>query len=288
MEKSKPVNIYYWYHKEQPITGSLFYAIEYTLFLNNFSIPSTFYFLIPLTIKKPNLEKLLRTKYSTQYIEKILNSTKILYLSEYFKIFPKINKEQHLYICQDTLWDLRELIPIGKKYLICNREFQSLSKQKQQFFIKCQKSETFSFWYETLPQKIPNQNSLQNIRYSLKLGTQFFIEPNKIIRTKENKIVGEPQKGIINQRALTFEDISINYYPKEFIYYQREFEENNRSVIEAYFYNIPFTIKKNPQNRKDSMPERLQNPQNFHLYQDELINTIKDNYDKESMFYFNK
>ena len=68
-------------------------------------------------------------------------------------------------------------------------------------------------------------------------------------------------------------------------YHRRNFEENNRAVIEAKFYNIPFKeitkINSNhndsndSNNYNDSLQDRKENPKDYILTKDDkLINEL--------------
>ena len=67
-------------------------------------------------------------------------------------------------------------------------------------------------------------------------------------------------------------------------YHRRNFEENNRAVIEAKFYNIPFKeitkINSNQNNNdyidhNDSLQDRKENPKDYILTKDDkLINEL--------------
>ena len=63
-------------------------------------------------------------------------------------------------------------------------------------------------------------------------------------------------------------------------YYKRPFEENNRSIVEAAFYNIKFKIIDNEAKNKEdgyeynhSLFERYHNPNKFQLSRDDFFNT---------------
>ena len=222
----------------------------------------------------------------------------------------KINVDKSLFICQNTVHDsiLSDLIlnkpeNFGAKYFICNREFNSLSPSHKSIWKNLSIVENSKFLYESPKQNILSQNSEQ---YSLKLGVDLFWKKEHIKKykkyLKENHLynfgilqTGEPYNSNersfftwIDDETLGYEQFHLYMLWDSIHYHRRNFEENNRAVIEAKFYNIPFKeiskinskhidhIDRNDRNdRNDSLQDRKENPKDYILTKDDkLINEL--------------
>ena len=237
----------------------------------------------------------------------------------------KIQTTKSLFISQNTVHDclLKDLLNnnperFGQKYFICNRNFKSLSISHQGIWQKLQKQKDSLFLVELpeqepkLLEKEPRSNILQ---YNLKLGTQWFWSKDIIKAYKKQNqdiqkgnilLTGQPPVNNFNGYERSFfswldtdttenpENLNSSYdrFTPYMIwdaihYYKRPFEENNRSIIEAAFYNIKFkTIDTNDESKNEdtnskneeyeygyahSLFERHINPNKFHLSSDDFL-----------------
>ncbi len=219
----------------------------------------------------------------------------------------KIKTDKSLFISQNTIHDgiLGDLIinkpeNFGEKYFICNREFDSLSPSHKLIWEKLSTIENSKFLYESLKQNIPSQNSK---RYSLKLGVDLFWKKEHIKKykkyLKEKHLynfgilqTGEPYNSNersfftwIEDNTFGYEQFHLYMLWDSIHYYRRGFEENNRAIIEAKFYNIPFkeitkiNSNQNDHNHyndhNDSLQDRKENPKDYILTKDDkLINEL--------------
>ena len=200
----------------------------------------------------------------------------------------------------------------GQKYFICNRNFKSLSISHQGIWQKLQTQKDSLFLVE-LPEQEPkllenNQNRSNILQYNLKLGTQWFWgkdiikaykKQNQGIQKGHNNILltGQPPVNNFNTSGTgtqsffswldtdTEEKLESSYdrFTPYMIwdaihYYKRPFEENNRSIIEAAFYNIKFKIIDTEAKNKEhecgyahSLFERYHNPNKFQLSSDDFL-----------------
>ena len=234
----------------------------------------------------------------------------------------KIQTTKSLFISQNTVHDclLKDLLNnnperFGQKYFICNRNFKSLSISHQGIWQKLQTQKDSLFLVE-LPEQEPkllenNQNRSNILQYNLKLGTQWFWgkdiikaykKQNQGIQKGHNNILltGQPPvnnftSGTGTQSFFSWLDTdteeklesSYDRFTPYMIwdaihYYKRPFEENNRSIIEAAFYNIKFKIiDTEAKNKEDgyghecgyahSLFERYHNPNKFQLSSDDFL-----------------
>lgn len=383
----KNIGIFYRYNKYRPISGSMFYALEYyftlmdtverenqdnLLFgkdLNETEI--TLYWIFPkkLISTKEQKEKfrtrLLRlaaAKYPLTYkwtkigyspnepksrtsINKILGALEetslkglkglnqsdkdsILDLNKkldsYFKNIKiitemdllKVQADKSLFISQNTVHDgmIYDLIiegndSFGKKYFICNREFQAMIGTDQNKWKKLTTNKDSKFLYELSRQIIDSENKDNQERYSLKLGTQWFWSKdiirkykkylkNNHIKFEEIMKTGSPVvQSQSNNSYFDWIDDELNSYGynqfhlymiwSSIHYYKTGFDENNRSIIESNFYNIPFKIIEDNkpmteykqeqyiESLNDSLQGRKENPNNYILTKDDkLINEL--------------
>ena len=228
----------------------------------------------------------------------------------------KIQTTKSLFISQNTVHDclLKDLLNnnperFGQKYFICNRNFKSLSISHQGIWQKLQKQKDSLFLVE-LPEQEPKLLEKQRsniLQYDLKLGTQWFWskdiikaykKQNQDIQKGNNNILltGQPPvnnftSGTGTQSFFSWLDTdteeklesSYDRFTPYMIwdaihYYKRTFEENNRSIIEAAFYNIKFKIiDTEAKNKEDgygyahSLFERYHNPNKFQLSSDDFL-----------------
>ena len=230
----------------------------------------------------------------------------------------KIQTTKSLFISQNTVHDclLKDLLNnnperFGQKYFICNRNFKSLSISHQGIWQKLQKQKDSLFLVE-LPEQEPKLLEKQRsniLQYDLKLGTQWFWgkdiikaykKQNQGIQKGHNNILltGQPPvnnftsgTGTGTQSFFSWLDTdteeklesSYDRFTPYMIwdaihYYKRPFEENNRSIIEAAFYNIKFKIiDTEAKNKEDgygynhSLFERYHNPNKFQLSSDDFL-----------------
>ena len=209
----------------------------------------------------------------------------------------KINVDKSLFICQNTIHDsiLSDLIlnkpeNFGAKYFICNREFDSLSPSHKSIWKNLSTVENSKFLYESPKQNILSQNSE---RYSLKLGVDLFWKKEHIKKykkyLKENYLhnfgilqTGEPYNSDersfftwIDDETFGYEQFHLYMVWDSIHYHRRNFEENNRAVIEAKFYNIPFKeitkINSNHNDHYDSLQDRKENPKDYILTKDDKL-----------------
>ena len=240
---------------------------------------------------------------------KIISETDLLKIQTTKSLFISQNTV-HDCLLKDLLNNNPERF--GQKYFICNRNFKSLSISHQGIWQKLQKQKDSLFLVE-LPEQEPkllenNQNRSNILQYDLKLGTQWFWskdiikaykKQNQDIQKGHNNILltGQPPVNNFNtsgtgtQSFFSWLDTdteeklesSYNRFTPYMIwdavhYYKRPFEENNRSIIEAAFYNIKFKIIDNGvKNKEDgygynhSLFERHNNPNKFHLSSDDFL-----------------
>ena len=228
----------------------------------------------------------------------------------------RIQTTKSLFISQNTVHDclLKDLLNnnperFGQKYFICNRNFKSLSISHQGIWQKLQKQKDSLFLVE-LPEQEPKLLEKQRsniLQYDLKLGTQWFWskdiikaykKQNQDIQKGNNNILltGQPPvnnftSGTGTQSFFSWLDTdteeklesSYDRFTPYMIwdaihYYKRPFEENNRSIIEAAFYNIKFKIIDTEAKNKEhecgyahSLFERYHNPNKFQLSSDDFL-----------------
>lgn len=204
----------------------------------------------------------------------------------------KIKTDKSLFISQNTVHDciLKDLVTttnnFGKKYFILNRCFNDISSSHKRDWQKIIANQNDVFLYELDQQKIvPTSNN--QIQYSLKLGTEWFW-PKDILNVykkcygiKEKVQTGEPDYTNLLSRPLNFDFLDTSYENfrpymvwKEILYNKREFEENNRAIIEAYFYDIPFTIineYNDKTNKTDSIYTRNISPESYYLNDNDFL-----------------
>ena len=245
---------------------------------------------------------------------KIISETDLLKIQTTKSLFISQNTV-HDCLLKDLLNNNPERF--GQKYFICNRNFKSLSISHQGIWQKLQTQKDSLFLVE-LPEQEPkllenNQDRSNILQYDLKLGTQWFWskdiikaykKQNQDIQKGNNNILLTGQPPVNNftsgtgtqsffswldtDTAETTENIeNLNSSYDRFIpymiwdavhYYKRPFEENNRSIVEAAFYNIKFKIMDNEvKNKEDgyeynhSLFERHNNPNKFHLSGDDFL-----------------
>ena len=228
----------------------------------------------------------------------------------------RIQTTKSLFISQNTVHDclLKDLLNtnperFGQKYFICNRNFKSLSISHQGIWQKLQTQKDSLFLVE-LPEQEPKLLEKQRsniLQYDLKLGTQWFWskdiikaykKQNRDIQRGNNNILltGQPPvnnftSGTGTQSFFSWLDTdteeklesSYDRFTPYMIwdaihYYKRPFEENNRSIIEAAFYNIKFKIIDTEAKNKEyecgyahSLFERHNNPNKFQLSSDDFL-----------------
>ena len=235
---------------------------------------------------------------------KIISETDLLKIQTTKSLFISQNTV-HDCLLKDLLNNNPERF--GQKYFICNRNFKSLSISHQGIWQKLQKQKDSLFLVE-LPEQEPkllenNQDRSNILQYDLKLGTQWFWskdiikaykKQNQDIQKGNNNILltGQPPvnnftsgTGTGTQSFFSWLDTdteeklesSYDRFTPYMIwdaihYYKRPFEENNRSIIEAAFYNIKFKIiDTEAKNKEDgygyahSLFERHNNPNKFQL-----------------------
>ena len=249
---------------------------------------------------------------------KIISETDLLKIQTTKSLFISQNTV-HDCLLKDLLNNNPERF--GQKYFICNRNFKSLSISHQGIWQKLQKQKDSLFLVE-LPEQEPkllenNQNRSNILQYNLKLGTQWFWskdiikackKQNQDIQKGNNNILltGQPPVNNFNGYERSFfswldtdttenpENLNSSYdrFTPYMIwdtihYYKRPFEENNRSIIEAAFYNIKFkTIDTNDESKNEdtnskneeyeygyahSLFERHNNPNKFQLSSDDFL-----------------
>ena len=377
-ETKRKIGIFYRYNKYKPISGSMFYALEYyftlmdtierenqdnLLFgkdLNETEV--TLYWIFPkklISTKeqrekfKTRLLRLAAAKYPLTYkwvkvgyspdepksrtsINKILgileetdqlnqsDKNSILDLNKkldsYFKNIKiitemdllRVQADKSLFISQNTVHDgmIYDLIregndSFGKKYFICNREFQTMIGNDQNKWKKLATNKDSKFLYELPRQIIDSENKDNQEQYSLKLGTQWFWSKDTIrkykkylknnhIRFEEIMKTGSPTVQLqSNNSYFDWIDDELNSYGYDQFhlymiwtsihYYKTGFDENNRSIIESIFYNIPFKIIENnkPMTQQDqeqyikglndSLQDRKENPKDYILTKDDKL-----------------
>lgn len=259
-------------------------------------------------IEKDNLLEL-NKKLDTYFRNiKIISETDLL----------KVQVNRSLFICQNTVHDsiLSDLIlnkpeNFGAKYFICNREFDSLLPSHKSIWKNLSIIENSKFLYELPRQIIDSENKDNQEQYSLKLGTQWFWSKDTIrkykkylknnhIRFEEIMKTGSPVTVVQSQSYNSYFDWiddELNSYGYDQFhlymiwtsihYYKTGFDENNRSIIESIFYNIPFKIIENNKpmveqeqeqyikSLNDSLQDRKENPKDYILTKDDkLINEL--------------
>lgn len=242
---------------------------------------------------------------------KIISETDLLKIQTTKSLFISQNTV-HDCLLKDLLNNNPERF--GQKYFICNRNFKSLSISHQGIWQKLQTQKDSLFLVE-LPEQEPkllenNQNRSNILQYDLKLGTQWFWSKDIIKAYKKQNqdiqkgnilLTGQPPvnnftsgTGTGTQSFFSWLDTDTTENPENinssydrFIpymiwdaihYYKRPFEENNRSIIEAAFYNIKFKIiDTEAKNKEDgyeynhSLFERYHNPNKFQLSSDDFL-----------------
>ena len=244
---------------------------------------------------------------------KIISETDLLKIQTTKSLFISQNTV-HDCLLKDLLNNNPERF--GQKYFICNRNFKSLSISHQGIWQKLQTQKDSLFLVE-LPEQEPKLLEKQRsniLQYDLKLGTQWFWskdiikaykKQNQDIQKGNNNILltGQPPvnnftSGTGTQSFFSWLDTDTMLETTENIenlnssydrftpymiwdaihYYKRPFEENNRSIIEAAFYNIKFKIiDTEVKNKEDgyeyahSLFERHNNPNKFQLSSDDFL-----------------